>query len=119
MANEYIWGLNPFQDALIDIIFKGGDIGSKKNIDTIYDVFKYILQFHIKDRNDMLYLDFDIEGDGDYYKVVGNNMIAALWLSGIIPENPISVLKTNEYYFDDKKFIFNSKTKVLKYEHLK
>lgn len=116
MANEYNWGINPFENALLDIIIKGGNIGSKNNKDTIVDIFKYILSLYLKNIKDMVYLDFEIINNRGYYKVIGNNFITALWLSGIIPENTTSVIESNEYAYDGYHYSFDYIKKELKYK---
>jgi hypothetical protein len=116
MANQYKWGINPFQDTLLDIMLRGGDIGVPKNRDAIIDIFKYILELYLINKKDIIYLDFDIENKNGYYVVIGNNFITALWLSGIIPDESLEVLKANEFNFDGFRYTFDKKNKILKTE---
>jgi len=62
------------------------------------------------------FLDFQIKGKDGYYKVVGNNIVSALWLLGIFPPNPRQVIKTNEFVLENIKYRFNPKTKKITYQ---
>ena len=116
MANEYNWGMNPFENTLLEIIIRGGDIATKKNKAAIYDIFKYILQIYLKNKNDVVYLDFEINNKNDYNKVIGNNIITALWLSGLMPEDISSLIGKNEFIADNIRYTFDNVKKILKQE---
>ena len=118
MANQYKWNINPFSDSLLDIMIKGGDIGHKDNSDIIFDIFKYIVHLYIINKNDIKYLDFEIKNKNEYYTVIGNNIISALWLSGVMPDNSLLVLEKNEFTTKEYKYTFDKKNKKLIYKPL-
>jgi len=116
MANHYRWNINPFSDILLEILIKGGDIATKMNEETILDIFKYILELYLENANDIAYLDYSIKNRNGYHTIVGNNLITALWLSGILPTDTQSIIDENEYSTENYKYTFDSKKKILKYE---
>jgi hypothetical protein len=118
MANQYKWDINPFSDSLLEIMIRGGNIVHKDNKKIIFDIFKYILELYLKNEKDIIYLDFQIVNKVEYYTVVGNNIISALWLSGIMPDDSLSVMEKNEFTTKDYRYTFDYKSKKLKYESI-
>jgi hypothetical protein len=120
MASEYKWGYyNPFQDFLLKAMLLGADIADEKSRKGITDGFTYILKSFLENEGDVAYLDFDIISENGYVRIIGNNSVSALWLSGIIPEDTITVLKYNTIIVDDRKYVYNKKTKKLSFSIIK
>jgi hypothetical protein len=120
MASEYKWGYyNPFQDFLLKAMLLGADIGDEKSRKGITDGFTYILRSFLENEGDVAYLDFDVINEDGYVKIIGNNSVTALWLSGIIPEDTIEVLRHNVMIVDDRRYAYNKKTKKLTYSVIK
>jgi len=116
MADQYKWGLNPFNDSLLEIMIRGGDIAANNNRDAIIDIFKYILQLYLINKKDIIYLDFEIKDKKGYCSIIGNNIISALWLSGVIPANSLKVMESNEFSSHEYKYTFDNIKKNLKCE---
>jgi len=119
MGNEYEWGINPVQDVLLQTLMLGGDIGNPAYKEDLYKVFSYILENYLKNQGDVVYLDFDVVDIDGYYTLVGNNIITALWLSGVLPDNPTAVMEANKCIVGEWKFSFNIKSKTLKIQNIK
>jgi hypothetical protein len=116
MGSSYLWGINPIQDVLLRTIMLDADISDVDMKGELNNIFTYILEQYMKDRGDLVYLNFDISKDDLHFKLVANNILTALWLSGVIPENSKAVLAKNECYVKNRKYTFDEKTKILKYE---
>jgi hypothetical protein len=114
MGSEYVWGQNPIQDTLLQMITLGVDIADdqfKKELNTI---FTLIIENHVNDKEDLVYLDFKIKKLGiGGFKLIGNNIVSALWLSGMIPKNPTAVMDANECHIGGMVYTFDKKKKVL------
>ena len=119
MGKIYKWGVNPFRDFLLNSIMFDVDISEKGAKQDINSAFTYILTNLLNNEKDVLHLDFEIKNKGDYFRVLGNNSVSALWLSGIIPIDTDSALKNNTFTVKDRKYIYNSKKKTLTYTILK
>ena len=119
MGSSYNWGINPFQDYLFRSILFDIDISNKKIEVDIYVEFITILEYFLSNNKYINYLDFEIKDNNDYYKIIGKNVISALWISGIFPKSPASVLKTNEFVLEDIKYKFNPKTNKLIHQLIK
>jgi hypothetical protein len=113
MGKIYEFNINPFQDFLFRSLIYDTDISDKEYEADIYVGFVTILEYFILNKDDIQYLDYEIKNSCGYYKVVGKNVISALWISGIFPKNIKQVLVTNEYILNNIKYVFNSKTKKL------
>jgi hypothetical protein len=113
MANSYAWGLNPVRDALLQMIFIGMDISDRRFKAELYQIFSYIIENHLKNREDLVYLDFKIKKTDMHYKIIGNNIVSALWLSGVVLKNPTAVMNANECHIGDKIFTFDKRKRVL------
>lgn len=120
MANKYVWGENPIKDFLVKSLIQGIDISKKQNVKEIEELFVSFYENFLPNENDVVYLDFQIKNDKfDNFKIVANNIITALWLNGIIPNDTDGVLKANKIVYDDTKYTYNKKTKELKIEKIK
>jgi hypothetical protein len=119
MGNKYEWGTKEIQDMLMQVLSAGADISRKEMKTSINEIISQYLQYYLKNDRDIVYLDFNIRKNDTYYKVVGNNILTALWLSGMFPANTKAVLEKNEYIIDKIKFTYNTKTKILKSEIIK
>lgn len=107
MANTYEWGDNLFADYLQQLINLEIDISDEKVFNNISSVFETILKNYLYDEKDVLYLDFKITKTEIGYKVIGNNLISALWLSGYFPDDIELVVNDNEFIIEDVKFTFD------------
>jgi len=116
MGKIYKWNLNPFRDFLFTSMMYGTNIADKEFEADIYTGISMILNNFVSENDSREFLDFTIKGNDEYYKVIGNNIVVALWLSGIFPANPRQVIKTNEFFLDDIKYKFNPKTKMLTFQ---
>ena len=113
MGSEYKWTINPFQDFMMASILNGVNISKKEFEPDMYSGLITILNYVETKEDCVQYMDFEIKKRKNYYRVIGNNLISSLWLSGIFPDNPHFVAKKNEFVFDNTKYIFNVKTKKL------
>lgn len=121
MGNKYVSGNNPFHDFFFLSLMYGANISDKQIKEDIHNSLSFILENFLDDEDDIRFLDFDIKKTNDFYRVIGKNIVSALWLSGIIPKNTDAVLRekkliyrNNVYTFDEKKF--ELKIKKLKNE---
>jgi hypothetical protein len=119
MARTYQSNINPFQDFLLASMMQGADLSDKENETDIYVALVTILEYIESNKNDTQYLDFEIKEKDGYYKIVANNAISALWLSGIFPKSPRIVMNNNEYIVDNIKYKFNPRTKKLIHQFIK
>ena len=78
-----------------------------KNHSDLYNLVWYILESGgYADDKHLEYLDFDVQikDEGSDVKIVGNNIVSALWFSNIFPNNPDDCYVNNRY--EDKKHIY-------------
>ena len=113
MGNKYMWGHNLVRDSLLQMIEIGVDISEKQYKREINQIFAYILENQLENQEDLVYLDFKIKKAGMHYKLIGNNIVSALWLSGIMPNNPTAVFDKNECHVGKITYTFNKKKKSL------
>jgi hypothetical protein len=113
MASLYRYGTNPFRDFLLDSLLIDIDISTKKTKKDIDTAFKYILENVLINNNEIVYLDFEIIKEGEYYKVHGKNSVSALWLSGFFPSDASIIVKSNTFIIGNKKYVFDKKTNEL------
>ena len=116
MASSYKLGNNLVQDFLMQSIIHGVDLLNKKNKADIYSTIVYILQYMLENPKELVYLDFDIVGNKENIKVVGNNSISAIWLSGIFPDDINIVLNKSRFKIGNRLYQYNKKTKTLTYK---
>lgn len=116
MGKIYENDINPFQDFLFTSMVQGVDLADKEFETDIYVGLTSILEYFVFDEYDRQYLDYEIEVNDIYYKIIAKNVITALWLSGIFPKSPNVVMNNNEYISDNIKYKFNPKTKKLTHE---
>lgn len=114
MATIYRYNLNPFTDLLLKAMIYGVDISNKKTKQELNNSFTYILKNVLENEEDIVYLDFEISNNNNYFKVTGKNAISSLWLSGILPPN-IQNTFNNSFIIGNRKYRFNKKTKILTY----
>jgi hypothetical protein len=120
MGSKYEWNKNnPFHDFLFKAIMIGIDVADKKSRNDITAAFTYILKNYLENESDIVYLDFDIINNDGHIKIIGNNAISALWLSGIIPNDVSTALKNNTLIIGNREYKYNKKTKQLKYSIIK
>ena len=113
MGSKYEWGYNPVRDSLLQMIEIGVDISDKQFKRELNQIFMYILENHLKNQEDMVYLDFKIKKINKHYKLIGNNIVSALWFSGIMPHNPTVVFDKNECHVGNITYSFDKKKKIL------
>jgi hypothetical protein len=119
MGSKYEWFVNPFQDFLFQAIILGADVSDEKLKENINSAFVFILEKHLINKNDVIYLDFDVINNNDHFKLVGMNSISALWLSGIIPDDTALVLENNMFELDDYEYRYNNRTNKLTYKKVR
>jgi len=119
MARTYKWRINPFQDYLFASLLYGADISDEEIKKEIFGGISTILEQILSDDDDLMYLSFDIKKKNVYFRVVCNNIISALWLSGIFPKDARYVMECNEFIMNDIKYKFNKKTKKLSYHKIR
>jgi len=120
MGNKYEWDKNPVEDFLVLTLAEGVDISKKDNVEEIKKYLKTFFENLLKNPNDLVHLNFNIKkSKGNYYKVIANNLLTALWLKGILPNNTNRVLIENKLIYNNLKYTFNQKTKELKIQKLK
>ena len=115
MASEYIYNRNPFRDFLLDSIITDIDISTKAAKRDIDGAFKYILGNILINRDEIVYLDFEIKKNEEYYKLHGKNSISALWLSGFFPTDGSKIIKSTTFIIGNRKYVFNKETNELTY----
>jgi hypothetical protein len=113
MGSNYAWGVSPIRDTLLQMIGIGVDISDKKFKRELNEIIRIIVDNYVRDKEDLVYLDFKIKKSEEYYQVIGNNIVSALWLSGIIPKNPQAVMDANKCHIADKIYTFDKKKKIL------
>ena len=120
MASRYKWNENPINDFFLQNIMNDVDISKKKNYDNIHDGLTTFLEYFLEEENDIVYLDFSIKKDKfGSFNVVANNIVTALWFTGVVPRDTNDVLKKNKFVFDDVEYTFNKRSKLLKIKNLK
>lgn len=117
MVDEYVWGINPFQDFLFNMLL--GDVDIVEEEVDVFIGFTTILEYFKLDKKYERYLDYEIKKHDICFKVIGKNALTALWLSGIYPENPEDIIDNNEFQVGDRVYKFNDKTKRLTYKIVK
>jgi hypothetical protein len=113
MGSEYVWGQNPMRDTLLQMIAIGVDVSDKQFKEELNTIFTLILENFLKNREDLVYLDFKIKKTDMHYQIIGNNIISALWLSGVLPKNPQAVLLSNQCHINDTIYSFDKRRKIL------
>jgi len=116
MGKIYSWDENPFQDFLLILMINGADISNKNLEVDIYVRFLTILEYFSENKRYDEYLDFEIKKNDIRFKVIPKNILTALWLSGISPQNFENVLNSNKFRTDNGEYRFNEKTKRLTYK---
>ncbi len=119
MGSRYEWFVNPFQDFLFHAIIIGVNVSNMKVKEDINSAFVFILEKHLINKNDVIYLDFDVINKDGYFKLIGMNSISALWLSGIIPNDTSLVLANNTFVLGDREYHYNGKTYKLTYKKVR
>lgn len=118
MGILYEYGINPFNDVLIESLKYDVDISDRKRKPELSSIFIEILQNILNDEKLALYLDFDIVKKDGCYRVLGKNALTAFWLSGILIENLESedvMFKNNVFIIGDRKYKYDKKKYELTY----
>jgi hypothetical protein len=116
MASEYEFGINPFQDFLMESLMYEVDISNSEFVNEIKPSFRIILEDMLENPNEVLYLDFKILNEDGHYKVIGMNSVSALWLSGIIVDNAELIIKNSNFKLDNRKYKYDVNTNKLTYK---
>lgn len=116
MAEVYRFNLNPFSDYLISAIIIGYDISDDESVNEIYSTFGEMISNYLSNKSDIRYLDFDIQNKDDYFRVMPENILTALWFVGIFPHDSKKVIEENTFTIDDEKYTYNKRLKRLKVE---
>lgn len=114
MASKYIWGWSPINDFLTGLILTGNDLtNSKLKYEIDVECAKLLVPY-LNNPKDVVHLDFQIATDGVNIVVLGNNMISALWLIGIIPDNTNNILNAKQLVVNRNTIInYDKETKLL------
>ena len=115
MGSEYVYGSNPFRDFLLESIMTDVDISTKEAKRDIDSAFKYILGNILINRDEVVYLDFEIKKNEDHYILQGKNSISALWLCGFFPSDGSKIIKSTTFIIGNRKYVFNKETNELTY----
>ena len=113
MGSKYRTSENPFSDVLIQSMVNNIDLTEKQYYNDIFNAFIIILESILDNPEDVVYLDFEFKGDKNNVKVVANNLISALWLSGIFPYDVSSLINKSTFNTEHKIYRYNRKTKKL------
>ena len=113
MANAYKWGVNPIQDFLVRSTIYGVDISDRKFKNEISSTIMFMIDNFMGNDEDSSHLDFEIKKQSDGIKIIGENAISAMWLSGIFPINVDDVVNSNKFIIENKEYVFNKKEKKL------
>lgn len=110
---------NYLHSFLVQLLILDYDFSNVEDIKLLITHFLY--EKKLVDIENLLELDFKVESDddGNYFRVVSNNMVTALWFSGIFPKNIVEVNKKNFYFYKNKKYVFNPQKKTLTIEKQK
>ena len=114
MGSEYKWSENPVRDSLLQMIILGVDISDKEFLRELYEIISLSVENYVVNKEDLVYLNFKINKSEEHFKLIGNNIITALWFCGILPKNPTHVMEANECHYNGKIYTFDKKTKTLK-----
>lgn len=113
MGSKYIERENIIKDYLFQLVKMNNDFENKSVKEEINKTILNFLENVLENPEYVIHLDFEIKSDGEYVKVVGMNMISALWLSGIFPFDVESVIKSNVYYDFINEYRYDLKTNEL------
>ena len=121
MANKYYYGWNTMTDFLITLIIEGLDVTNPNLKSTIEKEFGNFLQMYLINPKDVVFLDFEIveKNSETPITIIGNNILTALWLMGIIPNDSRKTLEENIFEMDGTSYFYNSKTRKLTIKKLK
>lgn len=113
MASNYEWGRNPVRDMLLQMMAIGVDISDRHFQNELNRIIYHIINNLLRNGEDLIYLDFKIKKTDMHYKVTGNNIVSALWLSGMFPKNPQAVMDANECHIGNIVYTFDKRKKIL------
>lgn len=116
MASEYEFGVNPFQDFLMESLMYEVEISDKEFVKEISSSFKLILENMLDNPKEALYLEFEIKNNDGHYKIKGKNSASALWLSGIIVDDAEFINKNTNFKLGDRLYKYNTETNELTYK---
>lgn len=119
MAENYDWGINPLKDFIFQLLMYDSDISKEKYKIEIKNTILYLLEEIGVEEKDLNYLDYDIKRHYNKYKIIPENIVCALWFSGLFPTDCYKTNKENKLIFKNKKYIFNEKTKRLTWKKIK
>jgi len=104
---------NPFENFLLQLILRGVTVWTKKNKIEIYEIFSNFLRNVLNNEADVIYLDLDIKNINGHIKVIGNNAISAIWLSGILPDDIQTIIDNDKFIVGDYEYTYDRKKKLL------
>ncbi len=87
-----------------------------KKYEELYVNTLYMLEFFCGvSEKDARHLDFDVKFgcDNNDIKIIANNILTALWFSGVFPNNPTECLNKNKCVNNDLVYGFDKKQKKL------
>lgn len=87
-----------------------------KDVPELYEQMIYLLQLwgYVNEKH-LFYLDFDVNFgvDENDIKIISNNIITALWFSGVFPPDVETVNQENIYKTNKIVYVFKEKKKKL------
>lgn len=113
MAKYYKFNENILQDALFENLLNNIDISTKNFQENLKKDIESFLKKILKDETFIKNLDFNIVNDDNYYRVIANNLITALWFSGIFPLNIGEIIIKKIFIHEDKIYEFDKKNNIL------
>jgi hypothetical protein len=120
MVNDLNVRESPIRDFLFQLMILDYDISNDDLYDSIFENIVFILEQMGISSELIVYLEYKIKRiKGEYIKIIPENIITALWFSGILPYDCDSVFDKNEIKYDNKIYKFNRKTKKLTWKKIK
>ena len=114
MGKKYSWEVNPIRDYFIRLVDGGVDLSDKEIQKNIFNTLTNMLEYILNMPEDATYLDFNIKiNQKKYYKIIANNMLSALWLSGIFVGNIDNLIVKNKLKINKTEYSYNPQTKRL------
>lgn len=119
MGSKYLFGENVFSDIFMYTILNRFDLNDQEVQDNLKNNIENILLEINIDPDDLKFLDYNINIDDVYHKIIPNNIVTAMWLSGFIFNDIKKIYVENSFTYKDKIYSFNKKTKELTWKKIK
>ena len=124
MGDDYVWGVNPVQDLLFQIMMSiedDLDLSDPQVNEGVENSLIVLLTSMGVDPMDVHeYLDFKFKKIGrGYIKALPNNIVTAMWFVGAMPKDCEMVYLHNTAVYSGHEYKFNKKTKKLTWKPIK